>query len=83
MRRGTAFADRKETKFASLGLRISVALQSYRHGRRSMDQELKEFRSQGDVLRPIYEALFEQVGQTLWGLSYHMRKNAEEQAARC
>jgi hypothetical protein len=79
---GTAVADRKETKFATLGERIFVAISSYRHGRRSMDYELKEFREQGDCFKPVWEELFEETGQCLFGTMYYfMEWNCEERAA--
>ena len=82
MRKGTALADRKKTEFASLGLRIVIAVESYKCGRRSMDHQLKEFRRSRRVLKPVYRELTEQIGLTLYGLNYHMRPNAEEQAAQ-
>jgi hypothetical protein len=81
MRKGTAFADRKETEFASLGLRVVIAVESYKCGRRSMDHQLKEFRRSGRVLKQVYRELTQQIGLMLYGLNYFMKPNAEQQAA--
>ena len=70
MRKGTALADRKETEFATLGERRWVAIESYRVGRRSMDYELKEFRSQRICIKPMCKELLEEIGRCLWGLMY-------------
>ena len=58
----------KDMDFASIGDRIFVALESYRHGNRSMDYELKMLRQRGTKVAPLLDEL----GRELMCLMYHL-----------
>ena len=70
----------RNVNFNKLGLRLLLTVEGYRR-HRSLQFLLKEYDRRCVILSSVYEALFEQLGRTLWRLMFDTVRGDEEQAA--
>jgi hypothetical protein len=70
----------RRTNFSKLGLRLLLTVEGYRR-HRSLPFLLEEYDRRCVILASVYEALFEQLGRTLWRLMFDTEWGDEEQAA--
>jgi hypothetical protein len=70
----------KNVNFNKLGKRLLLTIEGYRR-HRSLQFLLKEYDRRCVILAPVYEALFEQLGRSLWRLMFDTERGDQEEAA--
>ena len=70
----------RSTNFNKLGLGLLLTVEGYRR-HRSLSFLLEEYDRRCVILAPVYEAIFEQLGRSLWRLMFETERRDEEEAA--